>query len=281
MVAGGASSQEARSTCIIASAMTDIPSSPDYDRRFGGVSRLYGAPALARFRAAHVCIVGIGGVGSWTAEALARSGVGALTLVDLDHVAESNLNRQIHALEGTLGRAKIEAMAERILQINPECRLTLVDDFIAPDNLDALLGPLEKLDVLVDAIDGVRAKTALLAWCRAHGLAVVTAGAAGGQLDPTRIQVADLARTQQDPLLAKVRSQLRKSHGFPKDTKKKFGIEAVYSEEPLRYPEASCAPGQGSGGLNCAGFGSTVTVTASFGLAAAAVALRRLAGAKG
>ncbi len=261
--------------------MNQIDSSPDYERRFGGVARLYGAQALARFRAAHVYVVGIGGVGSWSVEALARSGVGALTLIDLDHVAESNLNRQIHALEATLGQAKIEAMAERVRQINPDCRLTLVDDFIEPDNLDALLGTLPPVDYLLDAIDGVRAKTAMLAWCRRHGWPVVTAGAAGGQMDPTMIRVADLSRTVQDPLLAKVRGQLRKGHGFPKDPKKKFGIDAVYSEEPLRYPDAACAtPASGGAvGLNCAGFGSAVTVTASFGLAAASVVLRRLAAA--
>lgn len=259
--------------------MTDLVPSPDYERRFGGVARLYGGPALTRFRTAHVCVVGIGGVGSWTAEALARSGIGAMTLVDLDHVAESNLNRQIHALEGTLGQAKIEAMAERVRQINPECRLTLVDEFIDPDNLETLLGALESLDFLVDAIDGVRAKTALLAWCRRRQLSVVTAGAAGGQQDPTRIRVADLSRTTQDPLLAKVRSQLRRNFGFPKDPKKKFAIEAVYSEEPLSYPETACEiPGTGAPtGLNCAGFGSSVAVTACFGLTAAALVLKRLA----
>lgn len=269
--------------------MTETLSSPSHsaeERRFGGIARLYGAAALARFCASHVCVVGIGGVGSWSVEALARSGVGALTLVDLDHVAESNFNRQIHALEETLGQSKIEAMAARVRQINPHCRLTLVDDFVTPENLEALLGGLPPVDCLLDAIDGVRAKTALLAWCRQRGLPVVTAGAAGGQSDPTAIRVADLARTVQDPLLAKVRSQLRKFHGFPRDPKGKFGIDAVYSEEPLRYPEAACtSTGEteetrstpGPAGLNCAGFGSVVTVTACFGLTAASVVLRRLA----
>ncbi|GBG01175.1 tRNA threonylcarbamoyladenosine dehydratase [Azospira sp. I13] len=255
-----------------------LPLSPDYERRFGGVARLYGNAALARFRSAHVCVVGIGGVGSWTVEALARSGVGALTLVDLDHIAESNINRQLHALDSTLGQAKIEAMAARIHQINPDCQVVGVDDFVAPDNLDTLLGGLPAVDVLVDAIDGVRAKTALLAWCRGRGITVVTCGAAGGQLDPCRIRVEDLARTTQDPLLAKVRGQLRKFHGFPRDAKKKFAIAAVYSEEPLRYPDAACAPPGGGGApLNCAGFGSAVAVTASFGLTAASVALGKLA----
>lgn len=260
--------------------MSELDSSPDFDRRFGGVARLYGSDALARFRGAHVCVVGIGGVGSWTAEALARSGIGKLTLVDLDHVAESNLNRQIHALEQTLGQAKIEAMAQRIASINPECQVQQVDEFITPDNLDALLAPMGTLDYVVDAIDGVRAKTALLAWCRQKKLPVVTAGAAGGQRDPSRIRVDDLSRTTQDPLLAKVRSQLRKGYGFARDPKKKFAIDAVYSDEPLQYPEAACAPGQGGAALNCAGFGSSVVVTASFGLVAASVVLNRLADAR-
>lgn len=253
---------------------------PDYGRRFGGVARLYGTAALARFQAAHVCIVGIGGVGSWVAEALARSAVGHLTLVDLDHVAESNMNRQIHALEDTLGQAKVEAMAARIRAINPACRVDWIDDFVTPDNLDELLGPAKSMDLLVDAIDGVRAKTALIAWCRRQGLAVVTAGAAGGQLDPTRLRVDDLSRTIQDPLLSKVRGQLRKFHGFPRDPKKKFNVPAVFSDEPLRYPEPaqSCeAEPRGPAGLSCAGFGSSVCVTASVGLAVASVALKLLA----
>ncbi|QWT44900.1 tRNA threonylcarbamoyladenosine dehydratase [Azospira inquinata] len=252
---------------------------PDYGRRFGGVARLYGPAALARFQAAHVCIVGVGGVGSWVAEALARSAVGRLTLVDLDHVAESNMNRQIHALEDTLGQAKVEAMAARIRAINPACRVDWIDDFVTPDNLDELLEPAGPFDLLVDAIDGVRAKTALIAWCRRRGLAVVTAGAAGGQLDPTRLRVDDLSRTIQDPLLSKVRGQLRKFHGFPRDPKKKFNVPAVFSDEPLRYPEPaqSCeAEPRGPAGLSCAGFGSSVCVTASVGLAAASVALKIL-----
>lgn len=265
--------------------MTDTATTPDFDRRFGGVARLYGADALSRFRAAHVAVIGIGGVGSWVAEALARSAIGALTLVDLDHVAESNVNRQIHALDDTLGMAKTEAMARRIHGINPGCQVSQVDDFVAPDNLDALLGAGD-FDLLVDAIDGVRAKTHLIAWCKARRLPLVTVGGAGGQLDPTRIRLDDLSRTVQDPLLAKVRSQLRRDHGFPRDQKKKFGVEAVYSDEPLRYPatDAACevdagaahANAHGPTGLNCAGFGSSVCVTASFGLAAAAAALRQL-----
>ena len=253
----------------------------DFERRFGGVRRLYGAEALERFKAAHVCIVGIGGVGSWAAEAMARSAIGRITLVDLDMVAESNVNRQIHALGDEFGKAKTRAMAERILAINPACAVEEVEDFVTPENLDELLD--RGFDFVIDAIDQVRTKAAMIAWCKRHGVPIVTAGGAGGQIDPTRIEVTDLAHTIQDPLLSKVRSILRKEYahdGFTRDLKKKFGIPAVFSSEPLRYPEsgASCDEPPTLAGLNCAGYGSSVCVTAPFGLFAASVALRHLAG---
>lgn len=263
----------------------------DLGRRFSGVARLYGAAALARFRAAHVCVIGVGGVGSWAVEALARSGIGRLTLIDLDHVAESNVNRQIHALTDTLGMAKVDALAQRIAQINPACEVTCIDEFIEPGNVDAMLGG-RGIDYMIDAIDNARAKVALIAWCREQGMPLVTVGSAGGQTDPTRIAVVDLSRTEQEPLLAKVRKRLRQQHGFPRGTKNKFGIDAVYSTEPLALPAAAAceleSPGdghasdaaiaQGVSGLNCAGFGSSVVVTASFGLVAAGHVLRKLAG---
>jgi len=256
----------------------------DFERRFGGISRLYGASALARFRAAHVCVVGVGGVGSWIVEALARSAIGEMTMIDLDNVAESNINRQIQALSDTLGKAKVTALAERIAQINPFCRVHQVEDFITPDNLDQMIGG-GRYDYVVDAIDNVRAKTALIAYCRANGIKLITVGGAGGQTDPTRIEIRDLARTEQEPLLAKVRKRLRAEHGFPRGAKSRFGIEAVFSTEPLRFPEAGGActadakAGDSAGvtGLNCAGFGSAMVVTASFGMAAAARVLRDLA----
>lgn len=247
-------------------------------RRFGGIVRLYGEEGLARLMAAHVCVIGIGGVGSWGAEALARSGVGRLTLIDLDHVAESNLNRQAHALESTLGQAKVLAMAQRIAAINPRARVDAVEDFITPENTAELLPA--GLDGVLDAIDNQRAKAALIAHCRRQGLRLVTAGAAGGQRDPTRIRIDDLSRTVQDPLLAKIRSRLRKDYGFPRDPKKKFGVEAVYSTEPLRYPEAACGTEFGAAGLSCAGFGSSMAVTAGFGLAAASRLIGTIAGGR-
>ncbi|MCX7148842.1 MAG: tRNA threonylcarbamoyladenosine dehydratase [Rhodocyclales bacterium] len=250
---------------------------PDYERRFGGIERLYGAGALLRLAAAHVVVVGIGGVGSWAAEALARSGVGCLTLIDLDHVAESNVNRQIHALESTFGAPKVVAMRDRIAAINPSCVVDAVEEFIDENNLATLI---PSCDAVIDAIDQVRAKAALIAWCRRAGICVVTTGAAGGRTDPTRIEVIDLSRTTQDALASKVRARLRKDYGFPRDLKKKFGVDCVFSPEQVRRPvdADSCAVAgdtadeaiDPAAGLSCAGYGSSVAVTASFGFAAAA-----------
>ena len=252
------------------------PSSADAERRFGGIRRLYGTEALTRFQAARVCVVGIGGVGSWAAEALARSAIGSITLIDLDMIAESNVNRQIHAQDGAFGKAKVEAMAQRIQSINPDCRIETIEDFVTPENVGEMLD--RGFDYLIDAIDQVRTKAAMIAWCSRHALPVVTAGGAGGKSNPAQIEIADLSRTIQDPLLAKVRSLLRKEYGFTRDPKKKFGIPAAYSSEPLRYPETegSCDISPAPSGLNCAGYGSSVCVTAPFGFIAAGEALRHL-----
>ena len=246
------------------------------NRRFGGIARLYGSAAYQRLRAAHVCVVGIGGVGSWVAEALARTAVGRLTLIDLDMVAESNTNRQIHALEPVFGKAKVDAMAERIAQINPECVIQCVEDFVTVDNMGTTLGG--GFDVVVDAIDQARVKTAMIDFCKRRKQPIVVVGAAGGQIDPTQIRVSDLSQTVQDPLLAKVRASLRREHGFPRQGK--FGVPAVYSTEALRYPDkgASCDIGNGPAGLNCAGFGSSVCVTSVFGMAAASHAIGLITG---
>jgi tRNA A37 threonylcarbamoyladenosine dehydratase len=257
----------------------------DLARRFGGIGRLYGQPALERFRAAHVCVIGVGGVGSWIVEALARSAIGALTLIDLDNVAESNINRQIQALTSTIGQAKIDALAERIAQINPLCKLTLIEDFIASDTLGQMLGG-GRYDYVVDAIDNARVKAALIAYCRDHQLALITIGGAGGQTDPTKIAVRDLNKTEQEPLLKRVRKLLRQDHGFPRGEKHKFNVDAVFSMEPLLMPERAGADEAGTEqagvtGINCAGFGSSVVVTASFGMVAAAHLLRKLAANQG
>ena len=246
----------------------------DFNRRFGGVSRLYGEAAAAQIFQAHVCVVGIGGVGSWSVEAIARTGVGQITAVDLDMVAESNTNRQIHALGNLYGKAKVEAMAERVRAINPSCQVNCIEDFLTPENCEELLG--RGYTVVIDAIDQVRAKAAMIAYCRKNKLPIVVAGAAGGQSDPTQVRISDLAQTIQDPLLARLRSVLRRDYGFSRDGKKKFGVAAVYSTEPLRYPEqnTSCTTERGPAGLNCAGFGSSVCVTSVFGMAAATEAIR-------
>jgi len=256
--------------------MIGAMNAPDSERRFGAIARLYGTAGLARLAAAHVCVVGIGGVGSWAAEALARSGIGRLTLIDLDHVAESNVNRQIHALEETLGAAKVTVMAQRIRSINPACRVAVVDDFVAPDNLAQTI---PDCDALIDAIDQVKAKAAMIAYCHGRGLAVTTTGAAGGKTDPTSIRVDDLARTSHDPLAARLRALLRREYGFPRAPRADFGIECVYSLESVRRPAVpTCAGSDAPHGLNCSGYGSSVCVTGAFGFVAASRVVARLAG---
>ncbi|TXI96365.1 MAG: tRNA cyclic N6-threonylcarbamoyladenosine(37) synthase TcdA [Burkholderiaceae bacterium] len=259
----------------------------DYERRFGGVARLYGAEGLARFQCAHVCVIGVGGVGSWVVEALARSAIGEITMIDLDNVAESNVNRQIQATSATLGKAKVTALAERIASINPTCKVNQIEEFVEPDNLDRFIGAAS-FDYVIDAIDSVKAKTALIAYCREKKIPLITIGAAGGQTDPSKIEIRDLSRTEQEPLLALVRKRLRQNFGFPRGSKNKFGIDAVFSMEALSMPESpevcelpssgSVSASAGITGLNCAGFGSSIVVTASFGLAAAAHVLRKLSG---
>lgn len=246
-------------------------------RRFGGVARLYGEAALAVLAHAHVCVAGIGGVGSWTVEALARSGVGSLTLIDLDHIAESNLNRQVHALDSTLGASKVEVMRARIADIAPRCRVAVADDFVTAENAGRLVPPDA---LIVDAIDAPRAKAALVALARRRGQAIVVCGAAGGRTDPLRLRRDDLARVRGDALLAAVRTRLRREHGFPREPGRPFGVEALFSDQPAARDGAACdadasEPQAAPGGapLGCAGYGSLVTVTATMGLAAASWAL--------
>jgi tRNA A37 threonylcarbamoyladenosine dehydratase len=256
-------------------AREDASQPVDAARRFGGVARLYGDAALPALARAHVCVIGIGGVGSWTAEALARSGVGQLTLIDLDHVAESNLNRQVHALGSTLGVAKVEAMRDRIADIWPDCVVRMVDDFVTEDNVEQLV-PAGAL--VVDAIDAPRAKAALIACLRRRGQPMVVCGGAGGRTDPLRLRRDDLSRTKGDALLASVRARLRRDYGFPRDATRRFRIEALYSDQqPGRAARAAACEEDARGGapLGCAGYGSLVTVTAAMGLAAAAWAIER------
>lgn len=237
----------------------------DADRRFGGLARLYGVTGASRIRHAHVAVVGIGGVGSWAAEALARSGVGRLTLIDLDHVAESNINRQIHALDTTLGQAKVLAMRERIAQIHPACEVTCIEEFVTADNWPALLPTT--VDAVIDACDQVRAKTAMAAWALKHKTLFISAGAAGGKRLAHAVDIQDLSQVTHDPLLAQLRYRLRKEHAAPREGRR-IGVACVFSRESVRQPDASCAV-EGDGSLNCSGYGSLVTVTATFGQCAA------------
>jgi len=254
--------------------------SSDFDLRFGGVRRLYGAEAVDIYRQAHVCVVGIGGVGSWVVEALARTAIGKLTLIDLDDICITNTNRQIHALEGNIGASKVEVMAERARQINPDIEVIEVEDFITRDNIPELFSA--DFDYVVDAIDSLKEKAALINHCKRNKIPLITIGGAGGQIDPTRIEVGDLSRTTQDPLAAAVRSFLRRHYGFSK-SKKKWGVDCVFSTEQLVYPQPDGSVCQqksvedGNTRLDCSGgFGASTCVTASFGFVAVARLLKKL-----
>lgn len=253
--------------------MTHLDETLDLQRRFGGLERLYGLAGAAAIRGAHVAVVGIGGVGSWAAEALARSAVGELTLVDLDHVAESNINRQIHALDGTVGQAKVQAMSDRIARINPGCVVHAVDEFVDPGNWPTLLPP--GVTAVIDCCDDVKAKVAMAAWAQRAGVLFTSVGAAGGKRLAHQVDVADLSQVTHDPLLAQLRYRLRKFHGGAREGKR-MGVTCVFSREAVAPPDASCAI-EGDGTLNCHGYGSVVTVTATFGQCAAGWLLDTLA----
>ena len=256
---------------------------PDADR-FGGVGRLFGEAGLSSLGQARVCVVGVGGVGSWVVEALARSGVGALTLVDLDEVCVTNVNRQLPALDGGFGKFKVEELAKRVKLISPNCKVEAKTEFFNETTCAGILSG--GFEFVVDAIDNVRNKVLLIAECCRRGIPVITSGAAGGRLDGTRVQVADLAKSIQDPLLSKVRAGLRKDHGFPR-AGKKMGVPCVFSPEPPVYPKqdgtvcnsrAEAGAQEGSMKLNCEwGFGAATHVTGAFGFAAAGEVVRRLA----
>jgi tRNA A37 threonylcarbamoyladenosine dehydratase len=242
-------------------------------RRFGGLERLYGVDGASRIRQAHVAVVGIGGVGSWVAEALARSGVARLSLIDMDHIAESNINRQIHALSTTTGQSKVQAMRERIALIHAECQVDAIDDFVTPDNWPAVLpGPP---DAVVDACDQVSAKVAMAHWALQSQMGFITVGAAGGKRLAHKVDVDDLSKITHDPLLAQLRYRLRKHHGAARGDRR-MGIQGVFSREAVAPPDASCAV-EGDGSLNCHGYGSVVSVTATFGMCAASEILNFLA----
>tara|TARA_R110001592_G_scaffold238227_2_gene497811 strand:+ start:113731 stop:114519 length:789 start_codon:yes stop_codon:yes gene_type:complete len=253
-----------------------------YLYRFGGVSRLYGLSALKVFRNSHVAVIGVGGVGSWAAEALARSGIGCITLFDLDDICVSNVNRQIHALDSSIGKMKIDAMAQRLKDINPDIQVISEHTFISPKNIEKYIST--DFDYVFDATDSVPAKTALIVYCSRHKIKLICSGSAGGQTDPTLIQLADLNKTIQDPLLAKVRNNLRRLHGFSRNPKRKYRIDCVFSTEQLRYQQADgsvCQQRPSSSGpvkLDCAsGFGSISHLTGSFAFIAVSQILKKLA----
>ena len=252
--------------------MQDIDTAPDLERRFGGLRRLHGEAAYARLRAARVAVVGLGGVGSWAVEALARSGVAALTLIDLDHIAESNINRQVQALGSTLGKAKAQALAERVADIHPGCRVHSVEAFAGADNWPGLLP--QPVDALVDACDQVRAKQALAAWALRERAAFVCVGAAGGKQLAQAVEIDDLAAATHDPLLAALRQRLRQHDGAAR--KGAIGLRCVFSRESVRRPEGPEGECDVEGNLSCHGYGSSVTVTATFGFAAAGEVIGQL-----
>ena len=239
---------------------------PDLERRFGALRRLYGETGYERVRAARIAIVGLGGVGSWAAEALVRSGVAELTLIDLDHVAESNINRQVQALGATLGQAKAEALRERFADIHPGCVVRVVEAFVDESNWPALLPA--PTDIVIDACDQVRAKATVAAWALASNTSLVVAGAAGGKRRPQAVEVDDLARVTHDPLLAALRQRLRQRHGAARAAA--MGVRCIFSREAVRLPDGL---DEVDGGLNCHGYGSSVAVTATFGMVAASLAL--------
>lgn len=270
----------------------------DLDRRFGGLARLYGAAGASRIRAAHIVVVGLGGVGSWAAEAAARSGVARLTLVDFDHIAESNINRQVHALDDTLGQAKVQAMRDRIAHIHPACQVDCIEEFVDAANWPDVLELGSAFDpmklAVIDACDQVRAKTAMAAWAIQNQATLISVGAAGGKRLAHRVDIEDLALVTHDPLLAQMRYRLRKEHGAARHGK--IGVACVFSREAVLQPAAVSAQdaqennlemGQETndeaatktdGSLNCHGYGSVVTVTSTFGLCATGWVLGKIAG---
>lgn len=262
---------------------------PDHARRFGALDRLYGPGALQQLGCAHVVVAGIGGVGSWCVEALARSGVGAITLIDLDNIAESNINRQLHALDATLGQAKVQAMADRIAQINPDCRVSAIEDFVTPDNLYEVIPATAS--VLVDCIDQASAKIAMILHARRQRLPILVCGGAGGKTNPLALRAGDLSGSTNDALLAKLRNVLRRQHGYPRPVPAgpggrgrlktpRMGVRVLWFDQPAILPAAWGQAGSDDAGapqgLSCAGYGSAVSVTAAMGMAAAAEAVHHV-----
>ena len=254
-----------------------------YGVRFGGIRRLYSSDGLERLRRAHVCVIGVGGVGSWAVEALARSGIGALTLVDMDDICVSNINRQIHALDSEIHKPKVESLAARVNGINPACVVTAHRAFFVQANAAKILEP--GFDFVLDAIDSVREKALCISLCRELKIPVITSGGAGGRRDPTQVRVDDLSRATHDRLLQSLRKLLRSDHDFPRG-ERKFGVECIFSPEPPMFPHKDgtvCATKEEGGDLklDCrGGLGSATFVTGTFGFVAAARILEHITGGR-
>ena len=249
-------------------------------QRFGGIERLYETQGLASLEQAHFTVVGVGGVGTWVAEGFARSGVGTITLIDIDDICITNTNRQAHAMQDTIGQAKVSAMANRIKLINPDCIVHEIEDFVIADNVSQYL--TQSMDIVIDATDSIPAKAAMIAYCKRNKINIITIGGAGGQIDPRLVTSGDLAKTIQDPLAAKLRSELRRQYNFSSNPKRRFGIECIYSTEQLRYPQGDGTvgkqklSGKGAVKLDCeSGFGASVAVTGTFGFVAVAQAINK------
>lgn len=246
-----------------------------YKTRFAGIQRLYGSKAAEHIKNLHICIVGLGGVGSWAVESLARTGVGRLSLIDYDTVSEGNINRQLPALSSTISEKKYAVLLKRIIEINPDCEVQTIDDFVTVNNIEDYLHKDRAYSYVIDAIDSIKFKASMIYHCRRNKIPIITTGGAGGLTDPTAISVRDLSRTLNDPLAASVRSRLRKEYGFTRDSKRKFGIECVFSTQQAVYPKpdgsvSTQKPGIHGISLDCSlGYGSAAFVTASFGNVAA------------
>ncbi|MDX8385116.1 MAG: tRNA threonylcarbamoyladenosine dehydratase [Gallionella sp.] len=250
--------------------MNTPPLNDDHERRFGGLERLYGDGSRLALHRSHVAVIGVGGIGSWAAEALARSGIGNLTLIDLDHVAVSNVNRQIHALNSTLGQAKVQALANRIHDINTACKVHVIDEFLSEENLEQTI-PADTFDFVIDACDDARAKAGLIAHARYNKIPFIVCGAAGGKEDPLKLRVDDIGRTTHDALMSRVRDRLRRYHNMRPHRNGKFGVTCIFLDEPSKR-NAACTTGK----LSCAGYGSVVTITATMGFTAASLCLKRI-----
>ena len=253
-----------------------------YERSFSGLNNLYGNDAISIFAQSHICVIGIGGVGSWAAESLARTGIGQITLIDLDNISQSNINRQIHALNDTVGMSKVDAMKTRILSINPNCVVNVIEDFIEPENVDKYIST--KMDFVIDCIDSVKSKAAVVHFCKRNKIRLVTTGGAGGKNDPSQIDVCDLNQTYHDPLLSSLRKALKNNHKITPNKRNRYDVMAIFSKQQSVYLDKETGsvnqkkPKTNTPhGLNCHhGMGSLMAMTSCMGMIASSVVINKL-----